>query len=154
MPKVEDGGSAYGARLIATESYSRGKLIHRITNPRVVARPTYQTIQIGPEAHIEELGVVAYLNHSCRPNTLVDTSALSIVAARDIAAGEELTFFYPSTEWDMDRPFVCLCGAPECIRIVTGAKYLSIDVLARYFINAHIRQMAVECLASVPALAR
>lgn len=153
MLKVEHGGSAYGARLITTRSYSHGELIHRISNPRIVSRPTYQTIQVGPESHIEDLGVAAYLNHSCHPNTLVDTSDLSVIAARDIAAGEALSFFYPSTEWDMDRPFVCLCGAPECVRIVTGAKYLSVDILGRYFINRHIREMVLECLAQVHASA-
>ena len=44
------------------------------------------------------------------------------MAGRDIAAGEELTYFYPSTEWEMDRPFRCLCGAPDCVGVVSGAK--------------------------------
>ncbi len=147
MIQLEHGGSAYGARLITNEPYTRSQLIYRITGQRLVHQPTYQTIQVGQEAHIEELGVLAYLNHSCRPNTLVDTAALTVTAARDVAAGEELTFFYPSTEWEMDRPFVCLCGAPQCVRLVAGAKYLSIDTLSRYFINQHIRDMAMLSLA-------
>ena len=149
MINLERGGSAYGARLITDEPCARGQLIYRITGHRIVRQPTYQTIQIGQEAHIEELGVLAYLNHSCRPNTIVDTTALTVTAARDIAAGEELTFFYPSTEWEMDRPFVCLCGAPQCVRLVAGAKYLSIDTLSRYFINRHIREMALASLAQI-----
>jgi len=152
MIHIERGGSAYGARLITDEPCARGRLIYRIAGHRIVRQPTYQTIQIGQEAHIEELGVLAYLNHSCRPNTIVDTTALTVTAARDIAAGEELTFFYPSTEWEMDRPFVCLCGAPQCVRLVAGAKYLSIDTLSRYFINRHIREMALASLASVEYL--
>ncbi len=46
----------------------------------------------------------------------------------------------------MDRPFICLCGAPQCVRLVAGAKYLSIDTLSRYFINQHIRDMAIAAL--------
>ena len=65
-----------------------------------------------------------------------------VFALRDIAAGEELTCFYPSTEWDMVRPFVCGCGAPQCVRFVAGARYLSADVLGRNFVNAHIRRSA------------
>ncbi|HEY4687800.1 MAG TPA: SET domain-containing protein-lysine N-methyltransferase [Anaerolineae bacterium] len=149
MFRVELGGSAYDARLIATERLSGGQMIYRIADYRITHRPTYQTIQIGPETHIEELGVLAYLNHSCKPNAIVDTTALTVVAVRDIAPGHEITFFYPSTEWDMDRPFVCLCGAPECIRLVAGAKYLSLDTLSRHFINPHIREMALACLAGV-----
>lgn len=152
MLRIEHGGSAYGARLITSQPFARGGLIYHITGHRLVHQPTYQTIQISAAEHIEELGVVAYLNHSCQPNTVVDTAALTVTAARDIAAGEELTFFYPSTEWEMDRPFVCLCGAPQCVRLVAGAKYLSVDTLSRYFINRHIHQLIVDSLTNAMAL--
>lgn len=148
MLHVERGGSAYGARLITDQSYTQGELIYRISGYQVTPTPTYQTIQISATAHIEELGVLAYLNHSCQPNTIVDTAAFTVTAARDIAIGEELNFFYPSTEWEMDRPFVCLCGAPQCVRLVAGAKYLSIDALSRHFINTHISQIMVQTLAA------
>jgi hypothetical protein len=146
MLTIVQGGSAYGARLITTVPLARGELLHHIRHYQVVDRPTYQTIQVARDAHIEELGVLAYLNHSCRPNTHVDTTAFTVTALRDIAAGEELTFFYPSTEWEMDRPFVCLCGAPQCVRLVAGAKYLSVDTLSRYSINRHIRALILETL--------
>ena len=154
MLTVVQGGSAYGARLITTEALAQGALLHRIEHYRLVERPTYQTIQVARAAHIEELGVVAYLNHSCRPNTHVDTTAFTVTARRDIAAGEELTFFYPSTEWEMDRPFVCLCGAPQCVRLVAGAKYLSVDTLSRYSINRHIRGLILETLEAALVSAR
>jgi hypothetical protein len=146
MLRIETGGSPYGARLVTDQAHRKGELICRIENYQVTERATYQTVQIGPRSHIEELGVLAYLNHSCQPNTIVDTTALEVRAERDIAPGEELSFFYPSTEWEMDRPFICLCGAAQCVRLVAGAKYLSIDTLARYFINQHIRDMAVAAL--------
>lgn len=146
MLQVIEGGSAYGARLITTTPLAAGAVIYQISDFRAVSRPTYQTIQVGHAEHIEELGVLAYLNHSCRPNTHVDTTAYTVTALRNIAAGEELNFFYPSTEWEMDRPFVCLCGAPQCVRLVAGAKYLSVDTLARYSINRHIRAMIQETL--------
>lgn len=146
MLTIVEGGSAYGARLITTGPLARGEVIHHIRHYRLVDRPTYQTIQVARDAHIEELGVLAYLNHSCRPNTHVDTAALTVTALREIAAGEELTFFYPSTEWEMDRPFVCLCGAPQCVRLVAGAKYLAVDTLSRYSINRHIRALILETL--------
>lgn len=152
MLKVIGGGSAYGARLITDQPYRRGDVIYHIEGHRVTPQPTYQTIQVGPAEHIEELGVLAYLNHSCQPNTLVNVAELTVVAARDIAAGEELNFFYPSTEWEMDRPFICLCGAPQCVRLVAGAKYLSVDTLSRYFINAHIREMIFATLAETVSL--
>ena len=150
MLKIESGGSPYGARLVTDQPIHRGELISTITGYRIVSEPTYQTVQIGAHEHIEELGVLAYLNHSCQPNTIVDTTAFTVSAIRDIAAGEELNFFYPSTEWEMDRPFICLCGAPQCVRLVAGAKHLSIDTLQRYFINRHIRDMAIAALNAAP----
>lgn len=56
-------------------------------------------------------------NHSCSPNTAFEISASipeadwAFVALAEIKAGEEFTFFYPSTEWEMDQPFECQCGS-------------------------------------------
>jgi hypothetical protein len=91
-------------------------------------------------------GTLVSLNHHCDPNVVIDTTRRACVATRDIAAGEELGYFYPSTEWIMARPFLCQCGAPNCIRIVTGARHLSTDVLSRYFINEHIRILILRDL--------
>jgi SET domain-containing protein len=38
-----------------------------------------------------------YINHSCDPNVAFDTTAFKLVALKDIKAGDELVFFYPST---------------------------------------------------------
>ena len=64
---------------------------------------------VGPGQHLQ-LDMLSNLNHSCRPNTVLDAEARTVSASRDIEAGEMLSFFYPSTEWHMDRPFVCQCG--------------------------------------------
>ena len=146
MFRVELGGSAYDARLIATERLSGGQMIYRIADYRITHRPTYQTIQIGPETHIEELGVLAYLNHSCKPNAIVDTTALTVVAVRDIAPGHEITFFYPSTEWEMAAPFICLCGATNCIHVVAGARFLPLSTLEQHYLNRHIRELILDLL--------
>jgi hypothetical protein len=49
----------------------------------------------------------------------------------------------------MVRPFECLCGARDCIGFISGARYLSIDSLRRYFINAHIQTAAAEAFLPV-----
>jgi hypothetical protein len=69
-----------------------------------------------------------------------------VFAARDLAVGDELTFFYPSTEWEMSSPFICLCGAPNCIHVVAGARFLPLSTLEGHFLNAHIRQLMTELL--------
>lgn len=62
------------------------------------------------------------INHSCAPNVFFNTSTFNLECLRPVAVGEELCFFYPSTEWDMDSPFECLCGAPRCLGNI---KYVS-----------------------------
>jgi hypothetical protein len=140
MLRVEPGAT-YGAQLITTGPLAAGEVVAPIAGRRRVSRPTYRSIQVGPQAHVEELGVLGYLNHSCRPNCRIDTVAMRVVAERDIAAGEELTFFYPATEWDMDRPFRCRCRAPECVGVVSGARHLSPETLRRYVLAPHIRHL-------------
>lgn len=150
MFTTETNQCSYGARLVTSRPYATGQLIQTINQYQITETPTYQTIQVGTNKHIEELGVIAFLNHSCQPSIIVDTTTLKIYAARAIAAKEEVTFFYPSAEWEMARPFTCQCGARHCVGLVAGAKYLAVDRLAHYFINQHIRELVVQALTPAP----
>lgn len=57
-----------------------------------------------------------FINHSCEPNCDAELAAgrIWIVARRDIAAGEELSFNYG---YDLEnfREHPCRCGAPGCV---------------------------------------
>jgi len=141
MFDIVTSSTARGAGQVATQAFAEGELVHRIIDYGITEVPSYQSIQIGATTHLEDLGVIAYLNHSCRPSTIVDTEALEVRATRAIEPGDELTFFYPSTEWDMDRPFDCLCADSSCIGNVAGAKYLPLETLNDYFLNPHIQQL-------------
>jgi hypothetical protein len=68
---------------------------------------------------------------------------LRVVANRDLKAGEDLSFFYPSTEWNMGKPFECLCDAPKevCLGQISGAEGVDGEVLKKYQINPHISAM-------------
>jgi hypothetical protein len=68
---------------------------------------------------------------------------LRVVADRDLKAGEDLSFFYPSTEWNMGKPFKCLCDAPKdiCLGQISGAEGVDREVLKKYSINPHISAM-------------
>jgi hypothetical protein len=141
MLVVEYKDDRYGSKLITKKSFALGELIYQFSGYRVTSMPTYQTIQISEDRHIDHLHILAYINHSCRPNTWIDTENLSLMAARAISAGEELTFFYPSTEWEMVQPFLCHCQAPGCLGFVAGAKYLNMDILSQYNISPHILEL-------------
>src|SRR5512134_973385 len=131
--------------LITKQAYTKGEVICEIPSDNVVNKATRFTVQIGRNEHTD-VGKLAALNHSCDPNVILDTENMLMVALRDVSKGEELSFFYPSTEWEMDAPFICLCGASNCIHVVAGARFLPLSTLENHFLNRHIREMMIDLL--------
>jgi hypothetical protein len=131
--------------LITKQTYTKGEVICEIPTEKIFDKANRYTVQIGREKHTE-VGKLSALNHSCDPNVILDTERLIMVARRDIEKEEELSFFYPSTEWEMDAPFICLCGASNCIHVVAGARFLPLSTLENHYLNEHIRAMMVELL--------
>jgi hypothetical protein len=64
---------------------------------------------------------------------------MEFIALKHIRPGDEFTFFYPSTEWEMAQPFNCHCGTAKCIGTIRGASSLAIDTLSRYKLTDYIR---------------
>ena len=62
------------------------------------------------------------LNHSCEPNCGL-LGQMLIVAMRDIAPGEELSFDYAMCDASDYDEFRCLCGEPTCRTVVTGSDW-------------------------------
>jgi len=131
--------------LVTKQAYSRGEVICDIPTEKLFDKANRYTVQISQDKHTE-VGKLSALNHSCDPNVILDTENLLMVARRDIDKGEELSFFYPSTEWEMDAPFICLCGASSCIHVVAGARFLPLSTLENHYLNKHIREMMIELL--------
>jgi hypothetical protein len=46
----------------------------------------------------------------------------------------------------MDAPFICLCGASNCIHVVAGARFLPLSTLEHHYLSKHIRELMVELL--------
>jgi hypothetical protein len=120
-------------------------VISIIPSESLQSKPTQFTVQVGRHRHVE-VKELSSMNHSCDPNVILDTTRMLAFATRAIAAGEELTFFYPSTEWEMSAPFICLCGAQSCIHVVAGARFLPLSTLEQHFLNRHIRELMIELL--------
>lgn len=150
--RVKPHAAAYGAALVAERAFRAGELVARLDDA-TPARQGPATVQVGPGRHLRS-DTLAHLNHSCRPNVAVDAAARTLTATRPIAAGEAVTYFYPSTEWQLEKPFVCQCGEAECVRFVSGARFLSPDVLSRYPVNAHIVEAIVATLSALPPAPR
>jgi len=71
------------------------------------------------------------LNHSCEPNCGLVGGTL-LVAMRDIAPGEELTFDYAMCDASDYDEFTCLCSEPTCRGTVTGSDWRDPVLQAKY----------------------
>ena len=78
----------------------------------------------GGKRIIDGYGVAAFVNHSCKPNCETDQirGKMWIIALRDIAAGEELTYDYNLYDGEDDAP--CLCGTARCRGSLYSATHL------------------------------
>lgn len=85
---------------------------------------------IAPVTAEEREGSMLYSNHSCNPN-LGMRGEITLVAMRDIRAGEELTHDWATTD-DDDYSAECQCGAPNCRKILTGKDWQRADLQKRY----------------------
>ncbi|MFO7711466.1 MAG: SET domain-containing protein-lysine N-methyltransferase [Candidatus Woesearchaeota archaeon] len=61
------------------------------------------------------------------PNGYIDFDDLAYRAKRPIRKGEELTFNYLTTEWDLAEKFNCDCGSNNCYEEIKGFKYLTLN---------------------------
>src|SRR5262245_19359146 len=83
--------------LRALQQVPVNSVLHTFGAREYVAQPTYLSVQVSDDRHILLAPeFLQYINHSCEPNTFFDTKTGEVVALQDIAANEEITFFYPS----------------------------------------------------------
>ncbi len=129
------------------KSLHAGKTIEAATSispfsaKAVCNAPSYLTIQTGNNKHITLLpDFLQYVNHSCQPNVFFDTTLMQLIALKHIEINEEFRFFYPSSEWQMTQPFVCNCGASNCLQLIQGAAYLSSPIIKQYQFTDYIKQ--------------
>ncbi|KAI0077728.1 hypothetical protein K474DRAFT_1661317 [Panus rudis PR-1116 ss-1] len=143
------GKGDFSAWLKANKAFEPGDVIAPITGKPGVEKD-YTTVQFGPKDHFKLDSDLVYANHSCDPNTIWDMSSPNLAdwvvrASKRIEPGEGITFFYPSTEWDMDQPFECQCKAPNCLGTIRGAKYLPVKELqSRGFVSPWIARLIQE----------
>lgn len=72
-----------------------------------------------------------YINHSCDPNGGL-SGQIEIVALRDIAPGEEITFDYAMSDGSDYDEFQCECGAPNCRGTVRGTDWRNPELWVKY----------------------
>ena len=103
----------FQSKLVSSVRIAKGSILCDLKEFPVVYEPSYQTIQISEKSHLLINNQFAFLNHSCEPNVIVNLDDMVIEVCKEIAADEELSFFYPSCEWKMSQPFDCWCGSEK-----------------------------------------
>lgn len=128
-------------KLVTKQSFAKDAVIQTFTAKETLATATRYSVQVSEQKHIHLAPeFLNYTNHSCQPNCFFNTDIGQIIALRNIALGEELSFFYPATEWQMTEAFVCTCQSEQCLGVIQGAYSLSPELLKQYRINSHIAQ--------------
>ena len=152
MPKVDVVSLAIQPRLrltlVASSPLTTGEAIFQCAESEIVSTRTWRTIQLDAQRHVRN-ELLDYVEHSCEPNAVFDGDRLAMVAIRNIAAGEPITFFYPGSEVELAQAFDCHCGSRLCIGEVRGAFYLTAEQMrqaleAGYctaFMAAHVRRL-------------
>ena len=130
-----------GTGFVATEDISEGEVIADFRDALVVSERTYLSVQIGRDLHVDDPYMLAGLNHSNNPNVWIDTINRQVVALKPIKKGEILTYFYPSTEWEMFRPFEIADEPNQDLRLVRGAKDYPMHVIQGYRLSPHILEL-------------
>jgi hypothetical protein len=93
-------------------------------------------------------GAADLVNHSCDPTALLSGSH-ALVARRDLAPGEEITYDYATSDANPHLGFVCRCGAAACRGEVSGEDWRDPTLRARYgdAFSPHIlRRIRAEAL--------
>ena len=95
---------------------------------------------IGPGDHI---------NHSCEPNVGLE-GQIGLVAMRDIAIGEELTFDYAMSDSAPYDEFPCACGAENCRGQVTGSDWKIPELWEKYegYFSPYLERKIAELRSS------
>jgi SET domain len=129
----------------ATRAFKPGDVICDLSTGRILSQPTYLTVQLSDTDHFMlQPEHLQYINHSCNPNVCFDLDSMKVICVRPIEIGDELGYFYPSTEWDMAQPFNCLCQQSNCLGKIQGAMYLPKKVLKNYRFTSFIKNKLNE----------
>lgn len=126
-------------RLVAVQPIAVGAVLFRIEGFET-RTPSKYSVQVGRDRHLDQRGARdatdrvrrfywRYMNHACDPTTRILDCA--VIAVRDIAAGDSVTFDYNTTEEHLAEPFHCHCGSRGCVGVVRGARHLTPDQRAR-----------------------
>lgn len=130
------GDSHLGKAVFAAHPFAEGDRLIEFTGrrfraarvPSLMRGQSDRFVQVTPEHYMGPSGRIDDLvNHSCAPNAGLRfaDSGVFLVAIRDIAVGEEVTWDYSTTLAQSNWHMICQCRAAECRRVIGNFATLS-----------------------------
>jgi SET domain-containing protein len=125
MNLIIRSSAIHAAGCYTTAPIKKGTRVVEYTGPRITKEEADEKYQDSPTTYlfgigdgsfvIDGHGTAMFINHSCDPNCETDevSGRIWIMAIRDIAAGEELTYEYNLYDGEGDEA-TCNCGAAKC----------------------------------------
>lgn len=126
MGLIIRSSSIHAAGCYTTAPISRGDRVVEYTGPRISKEFADEKYENSPTTYLFGLGngdtvidghgTAMFINHSCAPNCETEEieGRVWIVALRNIAVGEELTYDYQLYDGGDDDAARCTCGAKTC----------------------------------------
>lgn len=110
-----------------------GRVVMASELAEVPRRHRHLLLQVEEDAYLlsEKESTADWFNHSCEPNAGM-CGPITLVALRDVDAGEEICFDYAMSDGSDYDQFDCACGAPTCRGRVTGSDWQIRELWDRY----------------------
>lgn len=130
------GETHLGKTVYAALGFAEGETIIRFTGrrfradqvPSLMRGSSDRFVQVTPDHYMGPSGRIDDLiNHSCAPNAGLRFAAggVFLVAVREIAPGEEISWDYSTTLKESNWHMICQCRSPECRRVIGNFETLS-----------------------------
>lgn len=141
MPQVEGlrvfKSSIHGYGLCATKAYAVGDHIADVDGVQLrraeLTNDDY-CLLIEDDVFFDMVDQTRWINHSCDPNTEIEADVdptgkawARLVAIRDIAAGEELTYDYA---FAVEYAIPCRCGTAACRGMIIDPDAVPLPLVA------------------------
>jgi SET domain-containing protein len=135
MGLIIRSSAIHAAGCYTTQPVSKGTRVVEYTGPRIHKDEADAKYENSPTTYLFGLGdgttvidghgTAMFINHSCDPNCETEEvdGRIWIIAIRDIAAEEELTYDYNLYDGDGDEAR-CNCGAKNCRKTMYSADEL------------------------------
>jgi uncharacterized protein len=119
-------GKGVGEGVVALKAFEQGQIVFRFTG-FYMSEQTLFTLQVEPGLFVHDPFFMGKVLHRCDPNCAVDMKRRQFTARRPIMPGEWITMNYETTEDELFRSFVCVCGDAPCegfepSRLIQGKK--------------------------------